>query len=319
MWDDTSLTSPAAAVPVTLPWITGNPYSLYARVRAIAANGAVGGWSELYGFNMRWSAVPTEQPSGPGYVRWSTVDGATSYDVWYTNLDIGGGVSKVFSTITNVADEREYYAFHNASSWITTVQWRVRAVRRLQDTAKPVNGLPAVSYGPWSPIFTSTNPAPTQGPMALGNAVSDATSTPTTATVHKIVPAYLFSGDDPLDGTAACASSLSLTGRCELFRVYVFSDSDCINMVYKGAVVGSPAYAPRTTGPLNLPASLKKLLAARLKNLSDGIEGKTFSADGLKIGTTESQPASTFSATLIQQQSAGASSSSSGSGSGSSG
>ena len=39
----------------------------------------------------------------------------------------------------------------------------------------------------------------------------------------------------------------------ELFRVYVATDEDCVNIVYTGAVVGSPAYAPRTTGPLQLP------------------------------------------------------------------
>ncbi len=321
VWDDPTLTAPAAAVPITLPWITGNPYSLYARVRAIAANSAVGAWSGLYGFNMRWPSVPLQQPAGPGYVRWSTVDGATSYDVWWGNLDIGGGVSKVISTITNVADEREFYSFHNSSSWIGTVQWRVRAVRRIQDTKGPANGLPTVSYGPWSPVFTSTNPGFTQGPMAIGNAVSDATSTPSAATVHKIMPAFLFSGDQPLEGSAACASSLSLTGRCELFRVYVFSDSDCINVVYKGAIVGSPAYAPRITGPLAIPGDVKKLNAARLKNLADGIEGRSFTADGLKIGATESQSPSTFTATLIQQQAAatGSGSTSSGSGSSSSG
>src|SRR5918992_793920 len=173
VWVDSSLTAPAAAVPVTLPWITGSPYSLYARVRGIAANGAVGPWSSAYGFNMRWPAVPAQLPSGPGYVRWSTVDGATSYDVWYQNLDIGGGVSKIFSTITNVADQREYYTFHNTASWISTVQWRVRAVRRVQDTNRPTNGLPTVSYGPWSPVYTSTNPSFVPGPLGLRDAVSD--------------------------------------------------------------------------------------------------------------------------------------------------
>ena len=77
VWDDSSLTGPAAAVPVTLPWITGSPYSLYARVRGIAANGAVGAWSGSYGFNMRWSSVPTQLAGGTGYVRWSTVDQRT--------------------------------------------------------------------------------------------------------------------------------------------------------------------------------------------------------------------------------------------------
>ena len=316
VWDDSTLTSPAAAVPVTLPWITGNPYSLYARVRAVAANGSVGVWSNAYGFNMRWSSVPSQLSSGDGYVRWSTVDGATSYDVWWQNLDVGGGVTKTVSTITNVADEREYYAFHTADSWINKVQWRVRAVRRIQDTKGPVNGLPAVSYGPWSPVFTNTNPTFAKGPMKIGNAVSDSTSTPQSATAHKLMPAFLFSGDEPLGGASHCVSSLS--PQCELFRVYVFSDSDCINVVYKGAVVGSPAYAPRITGPLLLPGDTKKLAAARSKNLSDGAEGKQVSGDGAKIATTESQAASTFTATLIQQQAAAAGSSSSAS-SGSSG
>jgi hypothetical protein len=317
VWDDATLTSPAAAVPVTLPWITGSPYSLYARVRAIAANGSVGAWSNSYGFNMRWSSIPSQQPAGNGYVRWSTVDGATSYDVWWQNLDVGGGVSKTISTITNVADEREFYAFHNADLWINKVEWRVRAVRRLQDTKGPANGLPTVSYGPWSQIFTSTNPSFAQGPLKIGDAVSDTTSTPQNATAHKIMPAFLFSGDEPLGGVTDCLSSLAT--RCELFRVYVFSDRDCVNVVYKGAVVGSPAYAPRITGPLQLPGDTKKLAAARVKNLTDGLEGKQFSSDGLKITTTESQGASTFTATLIQQQAAAAGSSSGSSGSSGSG
>jgi len=317
VWDDATLTSPAAAVPVTLPWITGSPYSLYARVRAITANGSVGPWSNSYGFNMRWSSVPSQLAAGNGYIRWSTVDGATSYDVWWQNLDVGGGVSKTISTITNVADEREFYAFHNADPWINKVEWRVRAVRRLQDTKGPANGLPTVSYGPWSQVFTSTNPSFAQGPMTIGNAVSDATSTPQNATAHKIMPAFLFSGDEPLGGAADCVSSLA--PRCELFRVYVFSDRDCVNVVYKGAVVGSPAYAPRITGPLQLPGDTKKLLAARSKNLTDGVEGKQSSGDGAKITTTESQGASTFTATLIQQQAAAAGSSSGSSGSSGSG
>jgi hypothetical protein len=193
----------------------------------------------------------------------------------------------------------------------------VRAVRRLQDTKGPANGLPTVSYGPWSQIFTSTNPSFAQGPLKIGDAVSDTTSTPQNATAHKIMPAFLFSGDEPLGGVTDCLSSLAT--RCELFRVYVFSDRDCVNVVYKGAVVGSPAYAPRITGPLQLPGDTKKLAAARVKNLTDGLEGKQFSSDGLKITTTESQGASTFTATLIQQQAAAAGSSSGSSGSSGSG
>jgi uncharacterized membrane protein YgcG len=316
VWDDSSYTGPAAAVPVTLPWITGNPYSLYARVRAISSTGNVGPWSSSFGFNMRWSAVPSQLTGGPGYVRWSTVDGATSYDVWFTNADMGGGISKIISTVTNVADEREYYAFHNADSWINTVKWRVRAVRRTQDTQGPTNGLPTVSYGPWSPVFTSTNPSFTQGALKLGNSISDTTSTPGAPTAHRIMPAFLFSGDEPLGGVTDCATTLA--ARCELFRVYVFSDDDCINVVYRGGVVGSPAYAPRITGPLLLPGDTKKLDAARLKNLSDGTEGKQNTADGAKITTIEAQPPATFVAKLIQTSTSSSGSGTGGSGTGSS-
>ena len=70
------------------------------------------------------------------------------------------------------------------------------------------------------------------------------------------------------------------------------------------AIIGSPAYAPRTTGTLLIPGDTKRLAAARLKNLSDGQEGKTFFADGLKITATEMQSPSTFTATLIAQQAA---------------
>src|SRR5919202_6461442 len=52
VWDDATLKSPAAAVPIALPWITGSPYSLYARVRGITAGGRVGTWSAPYGFKM---------------------------------------------------------------------------------------------------------------------------------------------------------------------------------------------------------------------------------------------------------------------------
>ena len=67
----------------------------------------------------------------------------------YLNLEAG----KVFSTKTNAADQREYYAFHQDPSWTGVVHWRVRASRIL--SGKVQNELPAVSYGPWSPVFTS--------------------------------------------------------------------------------------------------------------------------------------------------------------------
>jgi len=39
IWSTTGLKSPAVAVPISLPWISGNPYSLYAHVRAVTRKG----------------------------------------------------------------------------------------------------------------------------------------------------------------------------------------------------------------------------------------------------------------------------------------
>ncbi len=57
------------------------------------------------------------------------------------------------------------------------------------------------------------------------------------------MPALSFTGDQALDGSTF-----------RLFRTYVFTDNDCVNVVFKGSVVGSPVFAPRVNGPLKLPA-----------------------------------------------------------------
>lgn len=132
--------TPAVSLAIALPWITGTPYSLYARVRALAPNGAPTPWSELFGFNMRWTSLPTPVDAAPGLIRWTPVDGATAYQVWYVEPD------KIFKTQTTVADEREYYTFHQDQKWTATVHWRIRAIRALYGNVH--NGLPAVSYGP---------------------------------------------------------------------------------------------------------------------------------------------------------------------------
>ena len=57
VWSTAGLKTPAVAVPISLPWISGQPYSLYAHVRALTAHGP-GSWSTPFGFNMRWPVVP---------------------------------------------------------------------------------------------------------------------------------------------------------------------------------------------------------------------------------------------------------------------
>src|SRR6266571_7870062 len=74
IYADGTATTPVEAPPVTLPWITGSPHSLYARVRAITAHGATP-WSAGFGFDMVPPAAPAPLPSYPGLLRWTTVDG----------------------------------------------------------------------------------------------------------------------------------------------------------------------------------------------------------------------------------------------------
>src|SRR4051812_9132757 len=46
------LTQPAVAVPLQLPWMTGEPFALWAHVRFRGADGHMTPWSEPFGFNM---------------------------------------------------------------------------------------------------------------------------------------------------------------------------------------------------------------------------------------------------------------------------
>jgi hypothetical protein len=271
LWSASDLTSPVASIPIALPWITGNPYSLWAHVRAITRRGSTG-WSVPYGFNMRWASVPTPMRSYPGLVRWTPVPGATQYNVWF--VDVG----KVFTTMTNVADEREYYSFHDDSSWTGVVHWRVRPERYLYGAT--TNGLPAVSFGPWSPVYTSYNPPFALGPLTAVAAVSDTTSDALAPRPHQLMPGFAFSGDVGVGGTSS------------FYRVYIATDRDCLNIVYRGAIVGSPAYAPRPTGPLALPHDHTGVLEAEAGYLKDGDEGTSYMSDGFSFPSTETASSS---------------------------
>jgi hypothetical protein len=260
---------PATSVNLVLPWFTGKPYALYAHVRAITTRGATA-WSKPFGFNVRWESTPVPLTSKPGLVRWAPVEGATAYDVWYPDI------RKVIRTHTNVADQRELYSFHLEDSWWQLVRWRVRPVRQVVG-ALP-NGLPAVSYGPWSPTYATTNPAWASGKLQVRAAVSDAMSTEVKAAAHELMPAMTFSGDTGTDGR-----------EYRLFRAYAFTDRDCVNAVFRGSVVGGPAYAPRISGPLRLPTNQEELdvaLAGILPSAKSE-NAKTYMADGTPLTASE--------------------------------
>ncbi len=136
VWEKDDLPNPLTSVPLTLPWITGNPYSLWARVRA-NVGGDTTGWSTKYGFKMKSPAPPTSLSNGanptPGMVRWTPVEGATAYEVSFL-WDLPNGQNKKIKTATTAADLRELYAFANdlGAQGLTNLSWRVRAMRELE-------------------------------------------------------------------------------------------------------------------------------------------------------------------------------------------
>jgi hypothetical protein len=73
----------------------------------------------------------------------------------------------------------------------------------------------------------------------------------------------------------------------------VFSDKQCINRVFTGAVTGAPAYAARPFGPLALPASGAGIATARGAFLPDGGEPAGITPDGDTLTTSELAPAAT--------------------------
>jgi hypothetical protein len=271
-----NLTTPVSAPNVTLPWISGNPHALFARVRAIKRNSFTP-WSAPFGFDMEPTNAPRPLPSEPGLLRWTPIEGADGYEVWFVDLP------KIVTVFTNVVDERELYTVHRSSNWTGTVRWRIRAVRIDLQKDERKNGIPVADSGPWSPVYSSTNPSYAGGPIELLRTVSDVVSSgDASSPAHRLMPAFTFTGDQALDGTSV-----------ELFRVYVFTDRQCLNKVFTSAVIGGPAYAPRPYGPLALPLNPLDMPTARSTYLRDGSEPESYSYDGEKQKTTESEPAAT--------------------------
>jgi hypothetical protein len=99
------------------------------------------------------------------------------------------------------------------------------------------------------------------------------------------MPSFIWTGNQADDGTPA-----------ELFRVYIFTDKQCINRVFTGGVVGSPAYSPRPFGGLSLPVG--SLGQARSVYLPDGTEPPGYTYDGEQVDSSESAPMATPTTTL---------------------
>jgi hypothetical protein len=311
VWEKDDLVSPVTTVPVTLPWLTGSPYSFYARVRAVIRGNATP-WSARYGFNLKSPAPPTSLSSGlnatPGLVRWTPVNGATAYEVTFL-YDLATGQSKKIKTATTSADLREYYTLHNGFPAISGgVTWRVRAVREVDGPTQ--NHLPAASYGPWSAYTVTTEPAfdYTTQITPLG-AVSRSGSSDTLSTPpnpgpdpHELTPGFWWSGGRGVNGLGACSPDITaLEVTCPLYHVFVYSDEDCVNRVHVSDLIGSPGYAPRLTDPLKLPGDPLGLglmftdgggvVPDTYLMLADGAdEGKVFDAGGDRLFAAGTDP-----------------------------
>ncbi len=275
---------PAVAVDHQLPWMTGLPYALWVHVRWLSADGKiVTPWSQPYGFNMRWSDndYPQQLPAPEGLIRWKPIDGATRYEVLYP--DIHNATS--FQTTTNVADEREFFSFHSQFGY-SSIRWRVRAIRYIDDTDLLKNGLPRASYGPWSKVFTTVNPPQALGTLSPTDTVSDTWDKKgQSAAAHDLTPGFAWAPSNPVIDPAIGAVG------SPLYRVYIFTDDHCVNQVFTGSVVGSPAFAPRTVGgPFNLPQGSKALsnwTDAPYLISTGGPEGNSFDATGRLVSPNE--------------------------------
>ena len=119
--------------------------------------------------------------------------------------------------------------------------------------------------------------------------LSDSRTTDAGGTLHRLMPAFTWKG------TSGSASGITWPVAPELWRVYVATDSDCVNVVFRGAVVGSPAYAPRASGGLKMPHDEKALGDARLATLDAGQEGEALATDGEPLTPTEQVAAASAS------------------------
>jgi hypothetical protein len=90
------------------------------------------------------------------------------------------------------------------------------------------------------------------------------------------MPAFVYGGDTTPNNIGH-----------ELWRVEVFTDSDCLNAVFRGPVVGSPAYVPRDSGPLAMPAGVGSEKEAWDDFLATGTEPDGVTADGELFKTNE--------------------------------
>ena len=177
-----------------------------------------------FGFNMRWSgSADTLDPELPGArCAGAAVPGASGYVVWlrrrgplvHDPLEHGRRARVLRLPQQRGLDGRRPLA---------------RPPDAAGSTVRPTTRCPRSPYGPWSPVYTSYNPPFSPGPMqamaTVSNAgLADATSwRRTTSPRLRVQRQHLDLGHD-----------------VGAYRVAVFTDEDCLNPVFRGAMRRQP-------------------------------------------------------------------------------
>ena len=156
------------------------------------------GWSKPFAFNMRWPSVPTPLPTQPGLVRWTPRPGRDGLPGLVPDFD----VSKVFSTTHE--RRRPARVLHLACEPELVVDRALARPRRAPRLRRHPERPPGdVSYGPWSPMYTATNPdTPRRQAAADSSRSRIERATRTTQSAHELMPAFTFTGDQGLDGVS---------------------------------------------------------------------------------------------------------------------
>ena len=145
------LTSPAASVPLALPWITGEPASLYWRVRAVGqrqpvAAGARRRRSTCAGPTENRDSAATRSASRPG-----TPAPSAGHRRGRDRLP---GLVPGASAQQDVRDDHERRRRARVYAQRRPLGRRPLArPRRARRLRQDVERLPRVSYGPWSPVY----------------------------------------------------------------------------------------------------------------------------------------------------------------------
>ena len=197
VYSNSSLTTPVAAPTLTLPWITGSPArALRARARDLdSTTSAVE------------RAVRLRRDAARRAVAAAGLSRAAPLDADRRRRRLPGlarrrGQDRESSARTSSTSASSTRSI-SRSAWIGTVRWRIRALRG-DVSSKPAHqrapGLAATARG--ARCTARRTRGHRTGPIKLIGTVSDVFSNGSTRSpAHEMMPAFLWSGNQTLDGT----------------------------------------------------------------------------------------------------------------------